>query len=336
MERASRIGPPSRIGTEGARPPMHIFFATDGSASARFAQAQILAMPWRSPVQLTVMTAVHVPPPLFTSFVASAQEAFDAEMVTLRRDAEVRAEDVLAKARFALEGSVASVSTRMHSGSPGATIVEMARACRVDLVVVGSRGLGPYKGYLLGSVSDHVANHARCSVLLAKTPPKRTGRYLLALDDSEYAVAAIRWLRELELPDGAMIHLVKVFPSMEHFPFPDGRNWTCACERGAPAIFTPWGNAPEVMEAMCEEGLDTKVARVTVEVRFGQEVPEILASVRKFEPDLLVMGAKGHYSTAASQLGNVARKMVDHAPCSVLIVRPSGLGVPRSLSPFTA
>jgi len=84
------------------------------------------------------------------------------------------------------------------------------------------------------------------------------------------------------------------------------------------------GGRPGVLEAVCGEGLDTKVARVTVEVRFGQEVPEILASVRKFESDLLVMGAKGRYSTAASPLGNVARKLIDHAPCSVLNVRPSG------------
>jgi nucleotide-binding universal stress UspA family protein len=305
---------------------MHIFFATDGSASARFAQAQILAMPWRSPVHVTVMTAVHIPPPPFTSFVSSAQQAFDAAVVPLRREAEVRAEDVLTKARSALETGVASVATRMHSGSPGETIVEMARACRVDLVAVGSRGLGPYKGYLLGSVSDHVANHARCSVLLVKTPPKRTGRYLLALDDSRHAVAVLRWLRELDLSEGAWIHLVKVFRSMKEFPEPDGGEWVCACDRTAPAMFAPWGNAPEVLEAMCEEGLDAKVARVTVEVRFGQEVPEILASVRKFEPDLLVIGAKGHYASAASPLGHVARELIDDTPCSVLIVRPSGEG----------
>jgi len=311
---------------------MHIFFATDGSASARFAQAQILAMPWRAPVQLTVMTAVHIPPPPFTSFVSSAQQAFDAALVTLRREAEVRAEEVLTKARHAMEASVGSVATRMHAGPPGATIVEMARACRVDLVAVGSRGLGPYKGYLLGSVSDHVVNHARCSVLLAKTPPKRTGRYLLALDDSRYAVAVLRWLRELDLSKGAWIHLVKVFRSIGDFPDPDGGEWACACDRPAPALFAPWGDAPEVLEAMCEEGLDTKTARVTVEVRFGQEVPEILASVRKFDPELLVMGAKGHYASAASPLGNVARELIDEAPCSVLIVRPSGPGSPNPFS----
>jgi nucleotide-binding universal stress UspA family protein len=97
-------------------------------------------------------------------------------------------------------------------------------------------------------------------------------------------------------------------------------------------MFAPWGDAPEVLEAMNEERLDTKAPRVTVEVRFGQEVPEILASVRKFDPDLLVIGAKGRDSTAASPLGNVARKLIDHAPCSVLIVRPSGPGFPDPVS----
>ena len=303
---------------------MHIFFATDGSASARFAQGQILAMPWRSPPHVTVMTAVHVQPPPFTSFVSSAQQAFDAELVTLRRKAELHAEDKLTKARAALEANVASVATRKHAGPPGATIVEMARACRVDLVAVGSRGLGPYKGYLLGSVSDHIANHARCSVLLAKTPPKRTGRYLLALDNSRYTVAVLRWLKELDLSKVARIHLVKVFRSVKEFPDPDGGDWSCACERTAPAMFLPWGDAPEVLEAMCEEGLDTEPVRISVEVRFGQEVPEILAAIRQFEPDLLVVGAKGHYSTSGSPLGNVATRLVDHAPCSVLIVRPGG------------
>jgi nucleotide-binding universal stress UspA family protein len=219
---------------------------------------------------------------------------------------------------------VASVATRRHAGPPAATIVEMARACRVDMVAVGSRGLGPYKGFLLGSVSEHVANNARSSVLVAKTPPKRKARYLLALDDSPYAVAAIRWLGELDLSQGAWIHLVKVFRSIKHFPNPDGVDWTCACERTSPAMFAPWGDAPEMLEAMCDEGLDTKIARVTVEVRFGQEAPEILASVRKFAPDLLVIGAKGHYSPAAAPIGNVARRLIDQAPCSVLIVRPSG------------
>nr|GMD44331.1 Adenine nucleotide alpha hydrolases-like superfamily protein [Ipomoea batatas] len=40
----------------------------------------------------------------------------------------------------------------------------------VDLVVVGSRGLGQIKRAVLGSVSDYCAHHARCPVLIVKPP----------------------------------------------------------------------------------------------------------------------------------------------------------------------
>ncbi|MGE5247596.1 MAG: hypothetical protein ACM3L8_04540, partial [Verrucomicrobiota bacterium] len=69
----------------------HIFFATDGSVSARFAQAQILALPWRPPVHVTVMTAVEVPHPPFTSLIPAARRAYDTALSALREDAEANA-----------------------------------------------------------------------------------------------------------------------------------------------------------------------------------------------------------------------------------------------------
>jgi nucleotide-binding universal stress UspA family protein len=45
-------------------------------------------------------------------------------------------------------------------------LVEASR--RADLVVVGSRGMGAFKGMLLGTVGLHVAQHARCSVVVVR------------------------------------------------------------------------------------------------------------------------------------------------------------------------
>lgn len=39
-----------------------------------------------------------------------------------------------------------------------------------DLLVIGSRGLGTAKRLLLGSVSDAVAHHVRCPVLIVRAP----------------------------------------------------------------------------------------------------------------------------------------------------------------------
>lgn len=53
-------------------------------------------------------------------------------------------------------------------GSPGSAIVEAAKDGDFDLIVMGSRGLGPLKGLFLGSVSSYVVTRAGCSVLIVK------------------------------------------------------------------------------------------------------------------------------------------------------------------------
>jgi len=56
----------------------------------------------------------------------------------------------------------------MAMGRPEYAIVEAAERDGVDLVVVGSRGLSGVARVLLGSVSEYVAIHAHCSVLVAR------------------------------------------------------------------------------------------------------------------------------------------------------------------------
>ena len=53
-------------------------------------------------------------------------------------------------------------------GLAAEVILEQARRCSDDLIVVGSRGLGQTEGFLLGSVSDQVVHEATCPVLVVK------------------------------------------------------------------------------------------------------------------------------------------------------------------------
>lgn len=53
--------------------------------------------------------------------------------------------------------------------SVGLAITDIAKERKVDLIILGSRGLSEVKGLLLGSVSNKVLQHAECPVLVVKS-----------------------------------------------------------------------------------------------------------------------------------------------------------------------
>lgn len=57
---------------------------------------------------------------------------------------------------------------RGEDGTPVSTIVAIARQEHADLIVLGSRGMGGFRSFLVGSVSDGVLHHAHCPVLVVR------------------------------------------------------------------------------------------------------------------------------------------------------------------------
>jgi hypothetical protein len=70
----------------------------------------------------------------------------------------------------ALEMVSAGVAKESFSdtGSPAVVILDFAETNDIDLIVMGSRGLGVVKGVLLGSVSQYVVEQSKCPVLVVK------------------------------------------------------------------------------------------------------------------------------------------------------------------------
>jgi nucleotide-binding universal stress UspA family protein len=71
-----------------------------------------------------------------------------------------------------------STSTVVQAGEPRRVILDAAAAWRADLIVVGSHGKTGFDRLLLGSVSEHIARHATCSVemvRMANENPKAGG-----------------------------------------------------------------------------------------------------------------------------------------------------------------
>jgi nucleotide-binding universal stress UspA family protein len=60
------------------------------------------------------------------------------------------------------------VTTKLVEGRPSDKIIEECNKEKCDLIIIGSRGVGGIKQFLLGSVSDRVADNAKCPVLIIK------------------------------------------------------------------------------------------------------------------------------------------------------------------------
>jgi nucleotide-binding universal stress UspA family protein len=61
-----------------------------------------------------------------------------------------------------------SYHIKILHGDPGPAIVDYANKNKVDIVVIGSRGLSAFQELVLGSVSHKVAKRANCPVLIVK------------------------------------------------------------------------------------------------------------------------------------------------------------------------
>lgn len=146
---------------------MKIILATDGSPCSDTAVDRLALMPLPADTQVRVISVVEQPAPLVAEPYMGVVGYFEeVERISRQRALEV-VEQAAAKLREK-QGASAQVSTEVIKGSPKRTIVEEADEWAADLVVVGSHGYKTWERMLLGSVSQAVAAHARCSVLIVR------------------------------------------------------------------------------------------------------------------------------------------------------------------------
>ena len=69
---------------------------------------------------------------------------------------------------LAKEKGAIKIESEVLDGDPANRILKAADAAGVDLIVIGSRGFGPLKGLLLGSVSQKVTQMAGCPVMTVR------------------------------------------------------------------------------------------------------------------------------------------------------------------------
>jgi nucleotide-binding universal stress UspA family protein len=81
---------------------------------------------------------------------------------------EAAAAEARADLAAAVENLGAPARQRVAMGDTGETVCQVAAEEKADLVVVGSHGKGWARRAFLGSVSQHVIQHAPCPVLVVR------------------------------------------------------------------------------------------------------------------------------------------------------------------------
>jgi len=143
---------------------MKILVPVDGSA---YSMEAVKAAAGYAKAKKAEVTLITVSP-----FVAG----FDLEisagaMDKLNESMKSRGEDVLSKAQAILTADGVSAKTVMSSSISAADeIIGLAEKEKMDLIIIGNRGLGgAATRFFMGSVASKVAAHAPCSVYIVKT-----------------------------------------------------------------------------------------------------------------------------------------------------------------------
>jgi len=89
--------------------------------------------------------------------------------ITEREMLRTVADEIIKEARkLARAHGMDGVESVIELGDPARVILDYARAHDIDLIVMGSRGLGEVRGLLLGSVSHKVSHLAQCTCVTVK------------------------------------------------------------------------------------------------------------------------------------------------------------------------
>ncbi|KAL9425516.1 hypothetical protein AB3S75_032469 [Citrus x aurantiifolia] len=116
-----------------------------------------------------VLTIVHAQQPFIPA--GAAFYATSTLVENVKKAEEQSSAALLSRALQVCKEKMVSAQTLILDGDARDVICQAVEQMHIDLLVVGSRGLGKVKRTFLGSVSDYCAHHAVCPILIVK-PPK--------------------------------------------------------------------------------------------------------------------------------------------------------------------
>ena len=281
-----------------------IVVAIDGSVSAlnaaRWAAAEAVA-------RGRGLTLAHalVPPVMGGGFSMGLPPRLDI-LDTMREEAMTE----LGKIADGLEGD--DITIEIQIGSASALMIQASESA--DLLVLGSRGHGGFKGLLVGSVGTQVASHAQCpTVILREQPRASAHQVVVGIDGSPHSLAAIAFAFDEASRHGwelVAIHAWDV-PAFDLIVTPQG---------AVPFPLADVADSEIRLAAEVLAGFRTDYPDVTVQERLVR-APAVQAILEaSVDAALIVVGTRGHGLAVGAVLGSVSNGLLHRASVPVAVV----------------
>lgn len=213
----------------------------------------------------------------------------------------------------ALGGRAADVELRPVCGGAADALVEAS--ADASLVVVGARGMGGFKGLLLGSVSREVLHHSQAPVaVVPELAIEIDGPVVVGVDSSPSSRCALAWALDEARARGTRLVAI--------------HTWNIAVVGDAYGVaHLAAGALRDGGERLLERELSLlDTTGVDVEARLVEGSAAAALVEASDTAALVVVGSRGHRPLTGLLLGSVSEQVSHHAHSPVVVVPPRATG----------
>ncbi len=205
-----------------------------------------------------------------------------------------------------------AVKTAVVTGDPAQHIVSYANSGKFDLIVMPTHGYGPFRRFLLGSVTAKVLHDAGCPVWTgphlenaAEDDAIVFRKVLCAVDLGPDSLAILQWAGSFAQPSGASLEVVHAIAQ------PGSSAGGASLEPDSKALEEARTRIAFYLEDL---GLTGEIV-----VRAGSAPDVVRAVAHESGADLLVIG-RGHASGVLGRLRTNAYAILRESPCPVAAI----------------
>ena len=287
---------------------MKILLAVDGSDSSFDAVGALSA--FGPSEKLIVVNVIELPQLSYPSFGPNITQDL---ALTVQEAMKEEGTQFIERAVSLLPPHHGPVTKRLEEGPPAEGLLRIAEEAKVDLIVVGARGLGPIRESLFGSVSHRILTHAPCSTLVVKVPLREVHHILIPVEGEEDAKVTGEFLKKNPFRTHPKITVVHVVPYTAPV-WPVGAMIPESFRQDMLAHGQSMAN--EMVSTLQPLGYQVEGKAV-----IGVPSYSIVSEAEEKKVDMIIMPSHNRTRMSRFFLGSVSHGVLHNAPCSVLLIR---------------